>query len=73
MLDTVIDDLLYQSHNEPNFDIIDKYKLIEAATQSIFHTSYLDLQTYLDTPNKELKTKLKADAVSFFLIKKNRI
>lgn len=33
MLDSVIDDIIYQSHNEPNEDIIDVKKLIDLATQ----------------------------------------
>lgn len=66
MLDTVIDDILFQSHNQPNIDIIDKHKLIEIANNTIFHSDYLMIDDYLPINNKLLKQKLKNDAVAFF-------
>lgn len=66
MLDSVIDDIIYQSHNEPNEDIIDVKKLIDLATQNIFYDNYLNHDEYYGLDLDEIKTKLKNDCISFF-------
>ena len=66
MLDSVIDDLIYQSHNKPNEDIIDIKKLIDLATQNIFYDNYLNQDEYYGLKFEQIKTKLKKDCINFF-------
>ena len=66
MLDSVIDDLIYQSHNKPNEDIIDIKKLIDLATQNIFYDNYLNQDEYYGLKFEQIKTKLKNDCINFF-------
>ena len=66
MLDSVIDYLIYQSHNKPNEDIIDIKKLIDLATQNIFYDNYLNQDEYYGLKFEQIKTKLKKDCINFF-------
>nr|WP_084277146.1 preprotein translocase subunit SecA [Ureaplasma canigenitalium] len=66
MLDIVIDEILYRSHNKPNTDIIDTRLLYDNAVTFIFQDPELfDITPYNNIGNDLIKYRLKDDVVKF--------